>query len=240
MHILPKIALSTMTVALITACGSSETEMPAEPALDLSSVESKVSYSLAYNYVGQLADGGVTLTADAFIAGAIDAVSAVGSQVSDEDMQAAFQEYQERLQAEALVELETMGAESLVLAEAFLAENALAEGITLTDSGLQYRVIAEGEGSIPTLDDTVRVHYTGTLIDGTVFDSSVERGEPVEFGVTQVIPGWTEALQLMTEGSQWELFIHPDLGYGPSGAGGLIGPNEVLIFEVELLAAAVE
>jgi FKBP-type peptidyl-prolyl cis-trans isomerase len=172
--------------------------------------------------------------------GATDGAMAAASQVSDEEMQLAFQTYQERLQAEAVAELEAIGAEALVRAEAFLAENALAEGIQITDSGLQYRVITEGEGPMPTTEDTVRVHYTGSLVDGTVFDSSVERGEPVEFGVTQVIPGWTEALQMMTEGSKWEIFLHPDLGYGPSGAGGLIGPNEVLIFEVELLDASVE
>jgi FKBP-type peptidyl-prolyl cis-trans isomerase len=239
-HILQKFSFGLASVALLAACGSSEPEMPAEPALDLSSVEAKVSYSLAYNYVGQLEEGGVTLASEAFLAGSEDGVSGAVSRVSDEEMQLAFQTFQAQLQAEAQAELEALGAESLIRAEAFLAENALAEGIQITDSGLQYRVVTEGDGAMPTIEDTVRVHYTGMLVDGTVFDSSVERGEPVEFGVTQVIPGWTEALQLMSEGSQWELFLHPDLGYGPSGAGGLIGPNEVLIFEVELLAASVE
>lgn len=239
MHILQKMSFSAVTLALLTACGSSEPEAPAEPALDLSSVEAKVNYALAFNYVGQLEEGGVEIDSAAFVAGASDAVNGVASQVSDEEMQLAFQSYQARLQAEAQAELAAAGAEALVRAEAFLAENATAEGIQITDSGLQYRVITEGDGPMPTLTDVVRVHYTGTLIDGTVFDSSVERGEPVEFGVTQVIPGWTEALQMMPEGSKWELFLHPDLGYGPSGAGGLIGPNEVLIFEVELLAASV-
>ena len=240
MHILQKISLSVAATAMLAACGSSEPEMPAEAPLDLSSVEAKVSYSLAFNYVGQLEEGGVDIISDAFIAGATDGAMALASQVSDEEMQLAFQTYQERLQAEAVAELESLGADALIQAEAFLAANALEEGIQITDSGLQYRVITEGEGAMPSVTDTVRVHYTGTLVDGTVFDSSVERGEPVEFGVTQVIPGWTEALQMMSEGSKWEIFLHPDLGYGPSGAGGLIGPNEVLLFEVELLAASVE
>ncbi len=239
MHILQKMSFSVVTVALLAACGSNEPEAPAAPALDLSSVEAKVNYALAFNYVGQLEEGGVEIDSAAFLAGASDAVNGAASQVSDEEMQLAFQSYQAQLQAEAQAELAAAGAEALVRAEAFLAENATAEGIQITDSGLQYRVITEGDGPMPTLDDVVRVHYTGTLIDGTVFDSSVERGEPVEFGVTQVIPGWTEALQMMSEGSKWEIFLHPDLGYGPSGAGGLIGPNEVLIFEVELLAASV-
>ena len=241
MHTLSKFAFFTATAALLAACGSSEPEASVEPALDLSSVDAKVSYSLAYNQAAQLTEQGLELISDAYTAGAADGSTGAASAVSDEDMQAAFQVFQERLQAEALAELEAAGAESLIAAEAFLAENALQEGISITDSGLQYRVITEGDGgAMPTLSDTVRVHYTGTLIDGTVFDSSVERGEPVEFGVTQVIPGWTEALQLMSEGSKWEIFLHPDLGYGPSGAGGLIGPNEVLVFEVELLAAAVQ
>ena len=104
-----------------------------------------------------------------------------------------------------------------------------------TASGLQYEVLTEGKGPRPTAADEVTVHYTGRLIDGTVFDSSVERGEPATFGVTQVIPGWVEALQMMNEGSKWRLFIPSNLAYGPNGAGGVIGPNATLIFEVELI-----
>ncbi|MDE6581168.1 MAG: FKBP-type peptidyl-prolyl cis-trans isomerase [Duncaniella sp.] len=105
----------------------------------------------------------------------------------------------------------------------------------MTPSGLQYEVLAEGDGPKPTAQDRVEVHYTGKLIDGTVFDSSVERGTPATFGVTQVIPGWVEALQMMPEGSKWRLFIPSQLAYGPQGAGGVIGPNSTLIFDVELL-----
>ena len=107
-----------------------------------------------------------------------------------------------------------------------------------TESGLQYEVITEGNGDKPAASDTVVVHYTGTLIDGTVFDSSVERGTPATFGVTQVIPGWVEALQLMQVGAKWRLYIPSDLAYGPRGAGGAIGPNSTLIFDVELLQIA--
>ena len=240
MQNLLKFALFAAITAALAACGSSEPEPAPEPELDLSSVESKVSYSLAFNQAQQFSDQGVDLVVDAYIAGATDGVEGLASKVSEEEMLAAFQTFQERLQAEATAELESAGAEALVQAEAFLAENALKEGIQVTETGLQYRVITEGGGDKPTLSDTVQVHYHGTLTDGTVFDSSVERGVPVEFGVTQVIPGWTEALQLMSEGSTYELFIHPDLGYGPRGAGGLIGPNAVLIFEVELLDASFE
>ncbi len=119
--------------------------------------------------------------------------------------------------------------------EAFLAENAKKEGVKSLPSGLQYKVLKEGTGKQPEKSDTVSVHYKGTLIDGKEFDSSYKRGEPAEFGVTQVIKGWTEALQLMKEGAKWQLFIPAQLAYGERGAGDLIGPNETLVFEVELL-----
>ena len=121
------------------------------------------------------------------------------------------------------------------IGEAFLSENAKREGIKVTESGLQFEVLTEGNGATPAASDKVEVHYTGKLIDGTVFDSSVERGGPAMFGVTQVIPGWVEALQLMKEGDKWRLYIPSDLAYGSQGAGGIIGPNSTLIFDVELL-----
>jgi FKBP-type peptidyl-prolyl cis-trans isomerase FklB len=120
--------------------------------------------------------------------------------------------------------------------EAFLAENAKKEGVKSLPSGLQYRVLKEGTGKQPTKADKVVVHYRGTLIDGREFDSSYKRGEPAEFGVTQVIKGWTEALQLMKEGSKWMVYIPWQLAYGAEGRGGLIGPHETLVFEVELVS----
>jgi FKBP-type peptidyl-prolyl cis-trans isomerase FklB len=119
--------------------------------------------------------------------------------------------------------------------EAFLAENAKKEGVKTTASGLQYKVIKSGTGESPKPTDTVKVHYHGTLIDGTVFDSSVQRGEPISFPVTGVIPGWVEALQLMKVGDKWQLFIPAKLAYGARSPSPLIGPNSTLIFEVELL-----
>lgn len=120
--------------------------------------------------------------------------------------------------------------------EQFLAENGKRVEVKTTPSGLQYEVLEEGTGVQPTAGDRVTVHYTGKLIDGTVFDSSVDRGEPATFGVTQVIPGWVEALQMMKAGSKWRLFIPSALAYGPQGAGGIIGPNQTLIFDVELIS----
>jgi FKBP-type peptidyl-prolyl cis-trans isomerase FklB len=117
----------------------------------------------------------------------------------------------------------------------YLEENGKKEGVTVLESGLQYRVVTSGDGATPTKTNSVETHYAGRLIDGTQFDSSYDRGEPLTFGVTQVIAGWTEALQLMKEGDKWELTIPADLAYGASGAGGTIGPNETLIFDIELL-----
>ncbi len=130
---------------------------------------------------------------------------------------------------------EKEGQRNLEEGNAFLEQNKSREGIQTTPSGLQYEVIQEGNGPKPTAEDQVRVHYQGTLTDGTVFDSSIERGQPAVFGVNQVIPGWTEALQLMPVGSKWKIYIPSDLAYGPRGAGADIGPNSVLVFEVELL-----
>ena len=130
---------------------------------------------------------------------------------------------------------EKMNAENIEKGKAFLAENAQKEGIVTLPSGLQYEVITEGNGKKPSATDRVKCHYEGTLIDGTLFDSSIKRGQPAVFGVNQVIKGWVEALQLMSEGSKWRLFIPSELGYGAQQAGDMIPPHSTLIFEVELI-----
>ena len=130
---------------------------------------------------------------------------------------------------------EKMNAENIEKGKAFLAENAKKEGIVTLPSGLQYEVITEGNGKKPSATDKVKCHYEGTLIDGTLFDSSIKRGQPAVFGVNQVIRGWVEALQLMSEGSKWRLFIPSELGYGAQQAGEMIPPHSTLIFEVELI-----
>lgn len=146
-----------------------------------------------------------------------------------------IRKYFEAMEARQREEASKMGEVNRKAGEAFLLENGKRAEVKTTASGLQYEVITEGDGAIPTAADQVEVHYTGKLIDGTVFDSSVERGMPATFGVTQVIPGWVEALQLMKAGSKWRLFIPSELAYGPQGAGGVIGPHATLIFDVELL-----
>lgn len=148
-----------------------------------------------------------------------------------EEIRKFFTEMEERQKAEAA----KMGEVNAKAGENFLAENAKRPEVKTTPTGLQYEIVKEGDGPTPNRGDRVTVHYTGKLIDGTVFDSSVERGEPATFGVTQVIPGWVEALQMMKTGSQWRLYIPSKLAYGPNGAGGVIGPNATLIFDVELI-----
>jgi len=145
-----------------------------------------------------------------------------------EEAQAAMLASEEKAIQEGIAKAKESGA-------AFMAENAKKEGIKTTESGIQYEVLKEGEGASPKVTDKVSVHYTGTLIDGTVFDSSIERGQPAEFGLNQVIPGWTEGVQLMNKGSKYRFVIPSELAYGDQGAGASIGPGETLVFEVELL-----
>ncbi len=149
--------------------------------------------------------------------------------VDMEQFNITAQNYMKKQADAALEENTTKG-------QAFLEENATKDGVLTTDSGLQYKIIEEGEGTSPSAEDQVTVHYRGTLIDGTEFDSSYSRGEPASFPVNGVIPGWTEALQMMKPGSKWQLFIPSNLAYGPRGAGADIGPNETLIFDVELIS----
>ena len=154
--------------------------------------------------------------------------------LTEKEMQAKMGELNQIFQAASQKKSAQEGAENTIVGEKFLAENAKKEGVKTTASGLQYKVLQEGKGAMPTAANKVSVHYTGKLLDGTVFDSSVERGQPIEFAVTGVIPGWTEGLQLMKVGSKYEMYIPGNLAYGPRGTRG-IAPNSVLIFEVELL-----
>ena len=144
--------------------------------------------------------------------------------------------FQERREAEAGAERVALAQSNLEAGRAYMAEMSSAEGVQTTESGLQYIVMEAGEGDSPVAADSVEVHYEGQLIDGTVFDSSFERGETVTFGLTQVIPGWTEGLQLMKPGGKFKFIIPPELGYGEGGAGQMIGPNATLRFDVELIA----
>ena len=196
------------------------------------SLEQKASYGIGRQMGDQLATAPFAgFDADAALAGFSDALAGKGLSVPADQINAAFREIQERMQQEKAQQAKQMAAEG----EAYLADNAKRAGVFVTESGLQYEVITEGSGAKPTRADTVRTHYHGTLIDGTVFDSSVQRGQPAEFPVGGVIAGWTEALQLMPVGSKYRLHIPYQLAYGERGAGGAIGPYSALVFDVELL-----
>lgn len=172
---------------------------------------------------------------EALLAGLNAVYAGAETDLTDEQYREAMQEFQQELQVIQTEIAEKTAAQAKGVGEAFLAENKDKDGVVVTESGLQYEVLVEGDGEMPTADSTVTVHYTGTLTDGTVFDSSVERGEPATFPVKGVIAGWTEALQLMAVGTKLRLTIPSDLAYGERGAGQQIGPHSTLIFEVELL-----
>ncbi len=176
-----------------------------------------------------------TISVSDFANGVAAVYDGVKPEMTYEEAKRTVQEFFMKLEAEMQEEAKKNAAANRQAGEAFLAENAKRDGVHTTASGLQYEILTTGNGAHPTANDRVEVHYTGKLIDGTVFDSSVERGVPAMFGVTQVIPGWVEALQLMREGDSWRLYIPSDLAYGPNGAGGLIGPDTTLIFDVQLL-----
>lgn len=196
----------------------------------------KLSYALGMSMGHNFKGTGIkTLNSADFAAGVASVYDGVKPEMTFDEAKRIVNEYFAKLEAEMQAEAAKQGEVNRKNGEAFLTENAKREGIKVTESGLQYEVLESGKGDTPKASDNVEVHYTGKLIDGTVFDSSVERGVPASFGVTQVIPGWVEALQLMHEGDKWRLYIPSDLAYGPNGAGGVIGPNMTLIFDVELL-----
>ncbi|MBD9485357.1 FKBP-type peptidyl-prolyl cis-trans isomerase [Pseudomonas sp. PDM14] len=199
--------------------------------LNLSTDETRVSYGIGRQLGDQLRDNpppGVSL--DAVVAGLRDAFAGEPSRVAAEDLNNAFRAIREIMQAEAAAKAEAAAGAG----RSYLIENAKRDGVTVLESGLQYEVLTAGEGAKPSREDHVRTHYHGTLIDGTVFDSSYDRGQPAEFPVGGVIAGWIEALQLMNTGSKWRLYVPSELAYGGQAVGS-IPPHSVLVFDVELL-----
>ncbi len=234
------LALSSLFV--LQACNQQTptTDAPEEAAsaVALETSEQRLSYGIAYGLGERMKADSVPMDVDAFTLGLRDALETGESRLSQEEIAAEMQAFQEKAQEAQQAAAATAGGENAAAAAAFLAENSTKEGVVVTDSGLQYQVVEAGAGAKPGADDTVEVHYRGTLLDGTEFDSSYSRGQTVSFGVSQVIPGWTEALQLMSAGSKWKLFIPSDIAYGAGGAGANIGPNAALIFDVELISIA--
>ena len=202
----------------------------------LQTQKEKLSYAIGVDMGTSLKKNAIDVDTDLLFKGIKDALTGSKQLLTEQELRETIQTAQKELQAKQQEKMKTLGEKNKKEGEAFLAANKKKKGVKTLPSGLQYKVITEGKGKMPKATDTVTVNYRGTLIDGTEFDSSYKRNEPATFPVNGVIKGWTEALQLMKEGSKWELFIPADLAYGERGTmGGPIGPNAVLIFEVELL-----
>jgi len=229
------VILVLVSVTVINAEEKTDNKPQKSDKQTLLTTKDKVSYSIGWdigkNFKRQLID----IDPDSLAKGLKDSLSGATGLLTEAEMQELLKNFQTELQQKQTEAQNKLGEKNKAAGEEFLAKNKNKKGIRTTSSGLQYRVIKEGVGDKPKLSDTVTVHYRGTFIDGTEFDSSYKRGQPATFPVNGVIPGWTEALQLMKVGSKYELFIPPNLAYGDRGAGGVIGPNETLIFTVELL-----
>lgn len=207
-----------------------------EKKVELKSEKDKVSYSIGLEIGSSFKKQSIDIDTDALAAGIKDAISSNKPLLTENEVKEVMTAFQKRMAAKQAEKMKGLGEKNSKEGETFLADNKKKEGVKTTASGLQYKVITEGKGPMPKDTDTVSVNYRGTLIDGTEFDSSYKRGEAVSFPVNGVIKGWTEALQLMKVGSKWQLFIPSNIAYGDRGAGGQIGPNATLIFEVELLS----
>lgn len=231
--------IAAALLASLPALGLAADKKPAaSPAATstpaLANEDSKAAYSIGFLSGKSHAQHLTTLDVESYVAGFRDAYAKKEPRLSEDNMKTTLEAFRTRLQAEAMAKAEREAAENKTKSVAFLASNAKKAGVTTLASGLQYEVLTPGNGAKPKSTDMVKVHYHGTLIDGSVFDSSVQRGEPTTFQLDQVIPGWTEGLQLMNTGAKFRFTVPPELAYGEQGAGP-IGANAVLVFEVELL-----
>jgi len=222
-------------------------QVSAEEKLMLKDQKDKVSYSIGTNIGNNFKKQSMDINPDALMQGIKDTLSGEKALMTEQEMNETMKAFQQEMnetmkafQQEMMTKqaelAKIIGEKNKTEGDLFLADNKKKEGVITLSSGLQYKVINESSGTIPTLTDKVIVHYRGTLIDGTEFDSSYHRGQPVTFPVNGIIAGWKEALQLMKAGSKWQLFIPPTLAYGERGAGRTIGPNATLIFDIELLS----
>lgn len=232
-----KVTCGMAAVALASAlagCGA-PTEEPKQEVV-LETTDARLSYGIGLRMGQRMSADGMTVDIAAYAAGLEDAMTGSEAQLTDEEINTEMSAFQERRQAEAEAERVALAQTNLEAGRAYMEEMSAREEVQTTESGLQYIVVEPGEGENPVAEDSVEVHYEGRLIDGTVFDSSFERGQTVTFGLTQVIAGWTEGLQLMKPGAKYKFIIPPELGYGEGGAGQMIGPNATLLFDVELIA----
>ena len=236
-----KVFLAVATAAVLVA-GYTLAQQPSTPSagpasgVELKDLKQKASYSYGYSLGRNLKAQSVDIDPELFARGLADALGGGPAALKDEEIQASLQAFARQLQSRQAGVAGKAAASNKLEGERFLAANKNKPGVTTLPSGLQFKVLKQGSGPKPKASDTVTVHYEGKLIDGTVFDSSLKRGQPIAFPVSGVIAGWTEALQLMPVGSTWQLFIPSKLAYGESPRpGGPIGPNAVLTFEVQLI-----
>lgn len=225
-----RLLITVLGVALLAgqACAGEKAALKDE--------KDKVSYSIGLEIGSKLKSQSIDINADILASGVKDALSGSKPLMTEEEIQETMTAFQKEMMAKQAEKTKALAEKNKKEGDAFLEENKKKEGVKTTSSGLQYKVLKDGEGPMPKATDTVTVNYRGTLVDGTEFDSSYKRGEPATFPVNGVIPGWVEALQLMKVGSKFQLFIPSGLAYGERGAGQQIGPNSPLIFEVELLS----
>jgi FKBP-type peptidyl-prolyl cis-trans isomerase len=227
-----KAILCVTLISFIPGCQNTKQKSNATvPATE----KEKISYAIGANMGQSISEISDEIDLSMLQKGMTDKIQGKELLVSNEEAQTLLMAFSEKLRAKEQEEMSLAAQKNLKAGKAYLEENKTKEGVITTESGLQYKVLKEGKGKSPGKSDEIKVHYEGTKLDGTVFDSSYKRGEPVTFQADQVIKGWTEGVQLMKEGGKYKLFIPADLAYGETGAGQQIGPNEVLIFDVELL-----
>ncbi len=234
-----KLKIAVLGISLATASVWAADSADKDGASKLKETKDKVGYCIGVNIGSGMKKQSLdtnTISVDALAQGMKDALTGGKQLLTDEEMQEIMMSFQKEMMAKIQAKKSAVGDTNKKEGAAFLEANKKKEGVKVTASGLQYIVEKEGTGKSPTKDDTVVAHYRGTLIDGKEFDSSYKRNEPLKIPVSGVIKGWTEALQLMKEGAKWKLFIPSELGYGETGAGEDIGPNSVLIFDIELIS----
>lgn len=231
------LVVMAMLCLVSTGVACAQSEEPAEGSTGeaLDSLEKRASYAIGMNMAQGMKSQDVPIDLDLLIQGLQDAFAGAETRLSPQEMQQALQEFQQMMVQRQQEARAVQGEANKQEAEAFFAENKDKEGVITTDSGLQYMVLEEGEGPKPNAEDRVTVHYKGTLLDGSEFDSSYSRGQPATFPVNGVIQGWQEAIPLMSVGAKYKLWIPPELAYGATGQGPVIGPNQTLVFEVELI-----
>lgn len=229
----------TMSTAIFADASATATTAPATsttPAASLNTDMDKLSYSIGADLGKNFKKQGIDINPAAMAKGLQDGMAGSQLLLTEQQMKDVLNKFQKDLLAKRNADFTKKAEENKAKGETFLNQNKSKDGVVTLPSGLQYKVIQKGDGAKPTKDDVVTVEYTGTLIDGQVFDSTDKAGKPATFKVSQVIPGWTEALQLMPAGSTWEVFVPSDLAYGPRSVGGPIGPNETLIFKIHLIS----